>query len=222
MKQNTTILIAVVVGAIALTSCSGSSVNTDVTTDATTQVKIGNQYWATTNLGVSTFRNGDSIPEAKTAEEWLKACNNKQPAWCYYDNDPANGSKYGKMYNWYAVSDARGLAPKGFHIPSDAEWTELTDFLGGDVGVGTALKSTTGWNGGGNGSNSTGFSALPGGSRLIKGSFDDIGNLGVWWSSTEFSWASAWSRELGYKDAAVGRNAYFKAIGGLSVRCIRD
>ena len=97
-------------------------------------VTIGTQVWMTKNLDVSTFRNGDPIPEAKTGEEWKKAGENKQPAWCYCDNDPTNGAKYGKLYNWYAVNDSRGLAPVGYHIPSDAEWTKLEVFLGADAG----------------------------------------------------------------------------------------
>ena len=93
-------------------------------------VTIGTQEWMTKNLDVSTFRNGDPIPEAKTDEEWKKADEEGLPAWCYYDNDTANGAKYGKLYNWYAVNDSRGLATVGYHIPSDAEWTKLIDFLG--------------------------------------------------------------------------------------------
>jgi uncharacterized protein (TIGR02145 family) len=107
-------------------------------------VTIGTQVWMTKNLDVSTFRNGDPIPQAKTEEEWKKAGENRQAAWCYYDNVPANGAKYGKLYNWYAVSDPRGLAPAGYHIPSDAEWTKLEDYLGSDAG--TKMKSKSGWN----------------------------------------------------------------------------
>jgi uncharacterized protein (TIGR02145 family) len=102
-------------------------------------VTIGTQVWMKENLNVSTFKNGDPIPEAKTDEEWKKARNNKQPAWCYYDNDLANGAKYGKLYNWYAVNDPRGLAPSGYHVPTDKEWSILTNFLGSDAG--TKMKS---------------------------------------------------------------------------------
>ena len=98
-------------------------------------ITIGTQVWTTKNLDAATFRNGDPIPQAKTDDEWWKAGVNKQPAWCYYDNDPANGAKYGKLYNWYAVNDSRGLAPVGYHIPSDAEWTILVDYLGSDAGT---------------------------------------------------------------------------------------
>ena len=112
----------------------------------TKSVKIGTQTWTTENLNVSTFRNGDPISEAKTNEEWDEAGKNKQPAWCYYENDPKNGAKYGKLYNWYAVNDPRGLAPAGWHVPSDAEWTILSDFLGGGMTAGKKMKSLSGWN----------------------------------------------------------------------------
>ncbi|MFM7757435.1 MAG: fibrobacter succinogenes major paralogous domain-containing protein [Crocinitomicaceae bacterium] len=180
-------------------------------------VTIGTQVWMNKNLNVSTFRNGDPIPQAKTNEEWEKAGDNKQPAWCYYENDPANGAKYGKLYNWYAVSDSRGLAPVGYHIPSDAEWTILTDYLGGAAGA--KMKSKQGWAEDGNGTNSSGFSGLPGGYRY--GSFFVIGLFGSWWSSTEFNANGAWYRYLHYKDGSVMRYNGYKEEG-FSVRCLRD
>ena len=108
-------------------------------------VAIGSQVWTTKNLDVATFRNGDAIPEAKTNKEWEAAGENKQPAWCYYENNTANGTKYGKLYNWYAVNDARGLAPAGWHIPTDQEWKALSTFLGGWAVAGKKMKSTSGW-----------------------------------------------------------------------------
>ncbi len=108
-------------------------------------VTIGTQKWMTKNLNVDKFRNGDPIPHAKTNEEWKKAGENSQPAWCYYNNDPANAEKYGKLYNWYAVSDPRGLGPKGFHIPTDDEWTTLINFLGGEKLAEKKMRSTRGW-----------------------------------------------------------------------------
>ncbi len=109
-------------------------------------VTIGTQVWMKENLNVSTFRNGDPIPEAKTADEWQAAEKAKQPAWCYYDNDPKNGAKYGKLYNWYAVNDARGLAPAGYHVPAEQEWEVLINQLGGKDAAGKKMKSTSGWN----------------------------------------------------------------------------
>jgi uncharacterized protein (TIGR02145 family) len=94
-------------------------------------VRISEQVWMVENLKVSTFRNGDVIPEAKSREEWKIAGTEREPAWCYYDNDPANDDNYGKLYNWYAVNDPRGIAPEGWNVPSDDEWQLLIDYLGG-------------------------------------------------------------------------------------------
>jgi uncharacterized protein (TIGR02145 family) len=181
-------------------------------------VKIGTQTWMTENLNVSTFRNGDPIPEAKTNEEWVKAGENEQPAWCYYDNDPANGAKYGKLYNWYAVNDSRGLAPTGWRIPSVYEWKELTDFLYDIRGFAAIkMKSTNGWEFDWNGTNESGFSALPGGFRYDFGSFYFVGQGGHWWSSTKDSDARAMYYYLGYGVSGISEKQY-----GYSVRCIKD
>jgi uncharacterized protein (TIGR02145 family) len=212
MKKVSLILCAVVMTAMMLSSCGGG---------ASTEVTIGKQVWMTKNLDVATFRNGDQIPEAKTDEEWKKARENQQPAWCYYDNDSENGAKYGKLYNWYAVNDKRGLAPAGYHIPSDAEWTILTVFLGGEDAAGTKMKSTSGWAENGNGTNSSGFSGLPGGISYLDGTFDGIGSLGSWWSSTEGSTSGAWYRSLDYSGGDVDWGSGNKE-GGSSVRCLRD
>jgi hypothetical protein len=105
-------------------------------------VTIGSQVWTSTNLNVSTYRNGEVIPQVNDGEVWAKLTTG---AWCYYDNDSSNGTKYGKLYNWYALNDPRGLAPKGYHIPTNAEWTALTDYLGGEAVAGIKMKSTSGW-----------------------------------------------------------------------------
>lgn len=151
--------------------------------DTLNQVTVGKQVWMTENLEVDKFRNGDTIPEAKTAEEWKTACENKQPAWCYYDNDSDNGVKYGKLYNWYAVNDPKGLAPSGWHVPADAEWMILKETQGRDAGI--KLKSTSGWEDESNGNNKSGFSGLPGGLRTNGGDFYESGKHTGWWSSTE-------------------------------------
>lgn len=105
-------------------------------------VTIGSQVWTSTNLNVSTYRNGDIIPQVQDEDAWEKLTTG---AWCYYENNASNGTKYGKLYNWYAVNDARGLAPQGYHIPSEAEWTKLKDYLGGRDVAGTKMKSVSGW-----------------------------------------------------------------------------
>jgi uncharacterized protein (TIGR02145 family) len=193
--------------------------NTDDTT--VQEVKIGNQVWMIENLDVENFRNGDLIPQAKTAEEWENAGKNNEPAWCYYDNDESNAAKYGKLYNWYAVNDPRGLAPEGYHIPSNTELTELTDSLGHENVAGTKMKSISGWYESGNGNNSSGFSALPGGYRYINGSFSDLAKVGNWWSATEVDTSNAVSRFLNYYNTdAFNYNSDKK--NGFSVRCMKD
>ena len=190
-------------------------------TGANKSVKIGTQTWMAENLNISTFRNGDLIPEAKTNEEWVRAGINKQPAWCYYDNEFANGTKYRKLYNWYAVNDSRGLAPDGWHVPSDKEWTMLLDYMGSKDTPGKKMKSTNGWKDGGNGTNSSGFSALPGGYRKSYGPFVNAGGYAFWWTSSEYSGNYSWFFNLGYFVGNVLKE-YDSKGGGLSVRCIKD
>ena len=186
------------------------------------EVKIGQQVWTAENLHVFNFRNGDPIPIVKSNEEWQKAGENKQAAWCYFDNDSSNGTKYGKLYNWYAVNDPRGLAPKGWHIPSDQEWTDLTNYLGGKEQVGAKMKSKKGWNENGNGTNSSGFSGLPGGLRSSYGAFDVIGYYGYWWSSTKHDTFFAWNRSLRYYSLVMYAEVSTLREDGFSVRCLRD
>jgi uncharacterized protein (TIGR02145 family) len=183
-------------------------------------VKIGNQVWMTENLNVSTFRNGDVIPEAKTDEEWQNAGNRGLPAWCYYENKQENGEKYGKLYNWYAVNDHRGLAPDGWHVPSDKEWSNLIDFLGGKNYAGEKMKS--GFDNG-NGTNEIGFNGFPGGYRYYDGYFYFIRYYGYWWSSSELDTYKhqATNRSLNYNNDCADRDNSTKSFG-LSVRCIRD
>jgi uncharacterized protein (TIGR02145 family) len=185
-------------------------------------VTIGTQQWMKENLNVDTFRNGDPIPEARTKAEWQTAYKNATPAWCTYNNDPANGKKYGRLYNWYAVSDPRGLAPVGWHVPSDQEWEELTDYLGGEDSAGHKLKALADWNSNGYGNNNSGFSALPGGERFFSdGSFNHLGDIGFWWSSTRRSKYTAWYRGIHYRYTMMVRdNGGMNA--GFSVRCIND
>ena len=184
-------------------------------------VTIGTQVWMTKNLDVSTFRNGDPILQVKSNEEWIKAGKDGKPAWCYYKNKKKNGKKYGKLYNWHAVNDSRGLAPTGCHIPTDAEWTILSAYLGGEDAAGKKMKSTSGWNDEGNGTNSSGFSGLPGGTRGKSGYCSSIGSFGYWWSASEYDTSYAYSRSLYGNIDFLFRDGYSKE-GGLSVRCLRD
>lgn len=185
------------------------------------RVTIGSQVWMAENLNVDKFRNGDPIPQVTTEEAWKLASKEGQPAWCYYNNDPSNEKKYGKLYNWYAVIDSRGLAPAGWHIPSDDEWTQLTNFLGEADKVGTKLKSTSGWKDDRNGTNSTGFSGLPGGSRSPNGKFNYLGSYGYWWSSSEFTPNIAWHRYLPYINDGIKRGSSYEGFG-MSIRCVKN
>jgi len=194
----------------------------------TKNVTIGNQIWMTKNLNVDKFRNGDPIPQAKTNAEWIKAGNSKKPAWCYYKNDPMNGGKLGKLYNFYAVTDKRGISPKGFHIPSSNDWFTLIDFLGGDIHAIEKIKSINGWKDNHNGTNSSGFLALPAGYRNDNGLFGDPGCEICWWGGNgEFvAYINACSIQSSLIPSAETDNLIILdvAIGpsGYSVRCIRD
>ena len=182
-------------------------------------VTIGTQVWTTENLDVSAYRNGDVIPQVQDRKKWGKLTTG---AWCYYNNDPSNETKYGKLYNWYAVNDPRGLAPAGYHIPSDAEWTILTDYLG-EEDAGTKMKSTSGWVEDCNGDDAIGFSGLPGGARWKDGTFTASSKDGFWWSNTEnlnnnfVYYFNLFCGDYG----SVFRECNPKEVG-FSVRCLRD
>ncbi len=226
-KKNTYPLqtfIAIVLYSIFMASCNNTNntsreknvQNTNYT------VKIGSQIWATQNLDVITFRNGDNIQEAKTDEEWRKAEKEKIPAWCYYNNDPENGKKYGKLYNWYAVNDPRGLAPNGYHVASSVEWESLVSNLGGTNTAGIKLKSNNGWLEEGNGTNESGFFGVPGGSRYDFGSFDDIGYSAVWWTANQQEILIGLNGLVWYSDNYVNTDHTNGPGAGLSVRCLKD
>lgn len=181
---------------------------------------IGSQQWMEKNLEVTTYRNGDLIPEVTDATAWS---NLTTGAWCWYNNDPANGAIYGKLYNWYAVADSRGLCPSGWHVPTLAEWTTLLTTLGGDAVAGGKLKSTsTRWTSPNtSAANSSGFTALPGGYRYYFAPFNMLSNNGCWWSATEYNGTVSTYLLLGYNYG----NAYLfngDKKYGYSVRCLRD
>ena len=180
-------------------------------------IKIGKQVWMTKNLDVDTYRNGDPIPEVQSPEEWATL---KTGAWCYYYNKLENGEKYGKLYNWYAVNDPRGLAPEGFHVPSDKEWQQMCANLDNEE-VGARVKAKKGWKENRAATNETRFSALPGGYRVYDGSFIYEGSNANFWSSTPSKNDKAWGRTLKYNYVDMGRDDG-SMNSGLSVRCIQD
>jgi uncharacterized protein (TIGR02145 family) len=184
-------------------------------------VVIGTQTWTKCNLDVSTYANGDPIPEVTDPAVWSGLTTG---AWCYFNNDPANNAIYGKMYNWYAVTDPRGLAPLGYHIPTDAEWTTLTTYLGGDGVAGGKMKETglCHWlTPNDYATNTSNFTGLPGGNRGFTGTFNAISIVGAWWSSSEDSVSTAESIYLNYSVGTAIRGGSSKYYG-LSVRLIKD
>lgn len=209
----------------AIQTCS--STNTilqvyDIDQNSYNYLPIGNQIWIQQNLNVSRYRNGDVIPQVTNPTQWA---NLTTGAWCYYNNDPATATIYGKLYNWYAVNDSRGLAPQGTHIPGDYEWTTLSNYLGGDAVAGGKLKEigTTHWlSPNTNGDNTSGFTGLPGGYRTNIGAFININNYGYWWSATESNTSSSWYRFLYYNNGNFIRDNGFSKVYGFSVRLIKD
>ena len=192
---------------------------TDIDGTVYTSIVINGQEWMQQNLAVTKYRNGDPIPTGLSNSTWQ---NTTSGAYAIYNNDAANNILYGKLYNWYAVNDSRGLCPTGWHVPSDAEWTTLETSLGGSSVAGGKMKSTTGWNAPNTpATNESGFTGLPGGYRYFNGAYLGIGNYGYWWSSTEYDSDYAWYRTLYYSDSSVYRTTGNKRYG-FSVRCVRD
>jgi uncharacterized protein (TIGR02145 family) len=212
---------------LGLTSCSNEETKTQnqavsrpTVPIQNGEVQIGTQVWMTKNLNVSRYRNGDPIPQVTDLSIWV---NLTSGAWCYYANNSSNGVVYGKLYNWYAVNDPRGLAPVGYHIPSDAEWSILTIFLGGENVAGGKMKATTLWDSPNTAAtNSSGFSGLPSGLVNPFGQFYGIGSTSYWWStSLDSNMVNARYRYLENNTGRVSQGTAGKNRG-FSVRCIKD
>ena len=199
-----------------------SQTTTSTAQVATPVLTICCQSWMTTNLDVDSYRNGDPIPNITDPDAWQLLTTG---AYCYYNNDSATyAAVYGKLYNWYAVNDPRGLAPEGWHVPTHFEWTTLTDCLGGESVAGGLMKETgtTHWQSPNtNATNISGFTGLPGGDRQSYGAYDGIGSYCIWWSSVEHLSLYAWCCSLGSSTSSVYVN-YTYRNDGFSVRCIRD
>lgn len=202
-------------------------------------VKIGNQEWATQNLEVEYYRNGDLIPEAKTELEWMRFGVEKKGCWIYQYKNPITGKFYGKVFNWYAVNDYSGLAPYGWHIPSKSEWLQLITYLGGEIIAGKYLKSKTGWGKSynlygdvdGNGNNESGFNGEPLYGRMSTGEFmkrnsvqPDIGAFGMWWTSSDNEQNDKNTAIAFYLSSVYNKvyNAILDKANGYSIRCIKD
>ena len=178
----------------------------DQTNSAVELIQIGKQFWSAKCLDVSTYRNGDTIQKVEAPYQWGKL---KEGAWCYYDNKTANGTKYGKLYNWYAVNDPRGIAPKGYHIPTRDDIIILNDFLGKSSEGSTKIKSASS------------IDELKGGYRNFEGTFTGIGEILKWWSSTEQNAEYAYCRELINIHGNLGKPIYDKHCG-FPLRFLKD
>ena len=193
-------------------------------------MKIGTQYWMAENLKTTSYNDGTVIPLVTDGATWGTASTNGAPAYCWYyaPNETTNLTTYGALYSWYAINTAsngnKNVCPTGWHVPTDDEWKTLTDYLGGLAVAGGKMKEAglAHWKSPNIGAtNESGFTGLPGGSRDGNGTFDYVGTLGFWWSSTEYNWYSAWNRDLGNYDDNVYRVSDYKG-SGFSVRCLRD
>jgi uncharacterized protein (TIGR02145 family) len=217
----------------------GSSTVTDIEGNVYNTVLIGDQCWMKENLKTTTYSNGSPIPNVADSGAWM---NLTSGAYVWYDNNISWKDSYGALYNWFATVDVNGLCPTGWHVPTNDEWTALTDYIGGTGEPhGNELKScrqvnsplggdcnTTEhprWdedtNYGNYGTDDYGFSGLPGGFRNFNGSFSSIGFTGYWWSSTETLSIAAWTRRLNYYSGYVFMGNLY-GQHGFSVRCLRD
>lgn len=195
---------------------AGAGTVTDIDGNVYHTVKIGVQTWMVENLKTTHFRNGEEISNVIHS--------NGESVYSNYNNNDSYVTPYGRLYNWYAVADSRQLAPAGWHIPTDAEWDILINYLGGYDMAGGKMKDTSAYWEAPNTSaiNSSGFSGLPGGSRNTSyGNFLNLGYAGWWWSSTEYYTDYVWLRSLTYNSAKVNRSNTTKEFG-LSVRCVKD
>jgi uncharacterized protein (TIGR02145 family) len=195
---------------------------TDIDGNVYPTLQIGTQTWMVQNLKVKHYRNGDPIPNVTDTTAWGALTSG---ACCWYNNDSTNGATYGAMYNWYAAADSRNPAPAGWHVPSDEDWTTLMNYLGNVNVAGGKMKETgtAHWSSPNTGAtNSSGFTALPGGYRYTdNGSFRQMTMDADWWSTTEVDTTYAWFRNIYYNAASSGRY-YYKKQNGFSIRCVMD
>ncbi len=191
-------------------------------------VRIGNQVWMAENLRVTHYRNGDSIPNVTDNSEWL---NLSSGAYCACNFDESNTVIYGYLYNWYAVNDNRNISPEGWHVPTDVEWKELEMFLGMSQSEadtkglrgsdeGTKLKARNGWGSEGNGTNESGFSALPGG-FVYGGNLSYLGTNAAFWSSSKSDSSDGWYRALKSSYSGIHRSDDLEILIGLSINDIQ-
>jgi uncharacterized protein (TIGR02145 family) len=202
---------------------------TDIDGNTYNTVLIGGQEWTVENLKTTKYANGDPIPHIPEGGDWYAAGDNSEDGWAYYNNDSLFNNPYGKLYNWYAVSDSRNVCPTGWHVPTYADWETLTNTLGGIDLAGGKMKSTGTdyWQSPNvEATNESGFSGLPGGYRNngfgIVDSYMEL--YGFWWSSTQYNSSTAYAAGLSYINGIgpINNETYYFKLHGLSVRCVKD
>ena len=206
---------------IVLPELAGQTVK-DVQGNIYKTVTIGEQTWMAENLKTSKYNDGSAIPLVSKNRIWSIL---RSPGFCWYDKDIINKNIHGALYNWYTVITGK-LCPVGWHVPTDAEWTTLINFLGGMGVAGTKLKESSNTNTAQSSSeptNESGFTALPGGFRFDDGLYSSSGKTGDWWTSTENDKdrIAAFTYTVGYFSGNVSRILCSKKCG-FSVRCIQD
>jgi len=221
MRYKKVKLSAVLVLGLGLTAINAQTV-TDIDNNVYKTLTIGTQTWMAENLKTTRYRNGDLIKTTSPSTKDIRSEYSPQYQWAYYGKE-SNVATYGRLYTWYAVTDSRGVCPIGWHVPTDAEWSTLTTFLGGEIVAYSKLKEAgeIHWIKYDTGTNEIGFTALPGGLRNSSGTFDDIGSRGSWWSSSEYGTTDAWYRLMDYNFSSVYRYLYLKR-NGFSVRCVKN
>jgi uncharacterized protein (TIGR02145 family) len=195
---------------------------TDIDGNVYNTITIAGQVWLKENLKVTHYRNGDAIPLVPGAAAWSALTTG---AWCNYNNVAGNADTYGRLYNWYATQDARGIAPEGWHVATDAEWITLTDYLGGETVAGGKLKETGTLHWGPPNIGATdevGFTALPGGYRANNEVFIGLHSIGSWWTSDASTPGFAWANGIFNEAVNVDRGGYYEQKMGFSIRCVRD
>ena len=221
MPQIKTKIIMIILLCFAKNMVSAQTVK-DIDGNVYNTVIIGTQTWMIENLKTTKYRNGDPIGTSSPSS--LNLTNLLAPSFQWsYENKENNTDIYGRLYTWYAVTDSRGVCPIGWHVSTDAEWSTMIRFLGGEVAAYNKLKESgnTHWIKYDNGTNELGFKALPGGLRNGNGTFVDMGNRANWWSTTELGQYDAWYYMMSYDLNEVFRHVTLKR-NGLSVRCVKN
>jgi len=197
---------------------------TDIDGNVYKTVVIGTQVWMAEDLKTTKYRNGDLIGTTDPAT--LDISNESKPKYQWaYEGDENNVAVYGRLYTWHAVNDSRGIAPEGWHVPSNAEWKTMITFLGGEQAAQGKLKEagTTHWcSPNTDATNESGFTALPGGNRDINGSFYGLGDFTHWWTATQYSTQFAWRRSLWNNAPMDNTGGYADKEMGWLVRCVKD